>query len=720
MGTVADKLTYLNNTKQGLKNVINYTGAGIDNNTTFRDYEEKLYNGYLDILKDNGETLFNNLPKVTGEGTNITLNNTANSKMKVELEPSELEQESTTGKNLAPINWASDFVNAVNNTNLADIVTKDSRDCLKYEPSAGYNDYDNKNLAIGLTFEENTQYTISFDMLKENAYNETFAIYYTDGTHTLIGDISIGIWTHKKLTSDANKTIKYIAPYYTSGTTYIDLNTWQIEKGTNETTYEKPTNGASPSPDYPQEIHTISGDNEIVVGNINIWDEEWEVGSLNYSTGVKENDESRIRSKNYISVKPNTTYYLLGGNGSGRECFYDKNKNHISSASVYNKTFTTPNNAYYMMFTTAQGYGNTYKNDICINVSNENINGTYYSHQEQTLPLNLDDLEYCKIGDYEDEFVIPDENLLNINRALGTPSDTSYANTTKRLFNYNEYIVGISGNNYYYSNYITSYNLSNNNITINTQANGYGLGFPVKVEANETYTLSYSISASANQNVRVGFYSSDGTWLSQTISTETNNYLNITTPNNCDFMVIVFTPPANTETTYSNIMLNEGSTTLPYEPYDNGKWYLKKNIGKYTLPNASSLSNTTAFGINCKFTPYLLNNALSGGRNYNFYCDRIHKANEQYSQYAAYRNSNQILVLTDIDDTLENFNSKIAGSTVLYQLATPTYILLNDTLQTQLNNIQKALSYNDQTNVSQVNNDLPFRLRLSAIKKYTE
>lgn len=677
MGTVADKLTYLNNTKQGLKNVINYTGAGIDNNTTFRDYEEKLYNGYLDILKDNGETLFNNLPKVTGEGTNITLNNTANSKMKVELEPSELEQESTTGKNLAPINWASDFVNAVNNTNLADIVTKDSRDCLKYEPSAGYNDYDNKNLAIGLTFEENTQYTISFDMLKENAYNETFAIYYTDGTHTLIGDISIGIWTHKKLTSDANKTIKYIAPYYTSGTTYIDLNTWQIEKGTNETTYEKPTNGASPSPDYPQEIHTISGDNEIVVGNINIWDEEWEVGSLNYSTGVKENDESRIRSKNYISVKPNTTYYLLGGNGSGRECFYDKNKNHISSASVYNKTFTTPNNAYYMMFTTAQGYGNTYKNDICINVSNENINGTYYSHQEQTLPLNLDDLEYCKIENYEDKFVIP------------------------------------SGKNLFFEA-ISNANISSDGI-VTTGGNNFDLHI-ARVEQGQTYIASGIASNPSSYDFVCGFF----TDVPEMGSATYNNSRIVQSVNPR------FTAPINgyvairSNSGLTNCQLEKGTIATEYEPFNDGKWYLKKNIGKYTLPNASSLSNTTAFGINCKFTPYLLNNALSGGRNYNFYCDRIHKANEQYSQYAAYRNSNQILVLTDIDDTLENFNSKIAGSTVLYQLATPTYILLNDTLQTQLNNIQKALSYNDQTNVSQVNNDLPFRLRLSAIKKYTE
>ena len=43
-----------------------------------------------------------------------------------------------------------------------------------------------------------------------------------------------------------------------------------------------------------------------------------------------------------------------------------------------------------------------------------------------------------------------------------------------------------------------------------------------------------------------------------------------------------------------------------------------------------------------------------------------------------------------------------------YRMATPTYTLLNDTLQTQLDNLQYALAYDTQTNISQTNTDLPF------------
>ena len=96
---ISDKLTYLSGTKDRLKTTINYAGAGLTNET-FRQYPEKLYDKYLDILKDNGEALFNGLPKATGTGTSLSLNGTANTRMKMNLAPSELEQTTTTGKNL--------------------------------------------------------------------------------------------------------------------------------------------------------------------------------------------------------------------------------------------------------------------------------------------------------------------------------------------------------------------------------------------------------------------------------------------------------------------------------------------------------------------------------------------------------------------------------------------------------------------------------------------
>lgn len=83
MGTVADKLTYLAGTKDKLKTEINYTGANITNDT-FRSYPETLHNKYAEIIKNGTEELLNNLPKSTGIGTSITLQDTIESKIKLE------------------------------------------------------------------------------------------------------------------------------------------------------------------------------------------------------------------------------------------------------------------------------------------------------------------------------------------------------------------------------------------------------------------------------------------------------------------------------------------------------------------------------------------------------------------------------------------------------------------------------------------------------------
>lgn len=72
MGTISDKLTYLNTTKGLIKDSINLTGANITNDT-FRSYAQKLKLGLINALNDNGETIFNNLEKVSGKGSNLSL-----------------------------------------------------------------------------------------------------------------------------------------------------------------------------------------------------------------------------------------------------------------------------------------------------------------------------------------------------------------------------------------------------------------------------------------------------------------------------------------------------------------------------------------------------------------------------------------------------------------------------------------------------------------------
>ena len=61
MGTIAEKLTYLNETKSELKDSINNLGGNITSETTFREYATEL------------QDIYDNIPKTSGEDSNLSL-----------------------------------------------------------------------------------------------------------------------------------------------------------------------------------------------------------------------------------------------------------------------------------------------------------------------------------------------------------------------------------------------------------------------------------------------------------------------------------------------------------------------------------------------------------------------------------------------------------------------------------------------------------------------
>lgn len=115
----------------------------------------------------------------------------------------------------------------------------------------------------------------------------------------------------------------------------------------------------------------------------NIWDEEWESGSLDTNTGEKIVNFETIRSKNYISINSNTQYWVQSGGFGVIECFYDVDYNYISYANIYDAAFTTPSNAHYMLFRMATDYGTTYNHDITISeyYTGESGYDKYYPHE---------------------------------------------------------------------------------------------------------------------------------------------------------------------------------------------------------------------------------------------------------------------------------------------------------------------------------------------------
>ena len=115
-------------------------------------------------------------------------------------------------------------------------------------------------------------------------------------------------------------------------------------------------------------------------GPYNLWDEEWEKGSIDNNGKLNNNATNCIRSKNYIPCCPGLKFFLYRTK-SMRLYYYDIEKCFIpaSNGTTFNgayafgtskKAYTVPNGAYYIKFrmeSGANGYGDTYNRDISLN-----------------------------------------------------------------------------------------------------------------------------------------------------------------------------------------------------------------------------------------------------------------------------------------------------------------------------------------------------------------
>lgn len=87
MGTIAEKLTYLNETKSELKDSINNLGGNITSETTFREYATEL------------QDIYDNIPKTSGEDSNLSLT-TIKGRIQTDKLEGNTSQDTTQGYNL--------------------------------------------------------------------------------------------------------------------------------------------------------------------------------------------------------------------------------------------------------------------------------------------------------------------------------------------------------------------------------------------------------------------------------------------------------------------------------------------------------------------------------------------------------------------------------------------------------------------------------------------
>ena len=276
---------------------------------------------------------------------------------------------------------------------------------------------------------------------------------------------------------------------------------------------------------------------------------------------------------------------------------------------------------------------------------------------------------------------------------------------------------------------------------------------PIEVQPSTTYTMwredtgfaMYSIEFDKNDN-----------WLAKNTITSANTTQTFTTNANTKYVRLYqytgYSPTnkaqlevGSTATTYEayqsqtypltlgNLEMCNIGTYEDYFEYDNEKWYKKGNIGKIILSNSASeywsrsgatTENTFVGALN------LISTALdtkfntgnlwksdkfiygSFGVNYTFIA--YNGSAEQGYQFLA------LSIPSTLASDIDNFKTWLGSNNVTfyYILKTETQTEITDTtLKGQLDNIREALSYSGQTNITQTNDNKPFRISASALKK---
>lgn len=304
--STANKLTYLNTTKQKLKQAINNIGGEITDETTFREYVQEL------------QDIYDNLPKTSyAEGTEITLSNTLKGKLDFEdgiVGYGDTKQNSYEGYNelniyvLHPKGYTETISGVTFKYNDDGSVTANGK------ATADINYFLGSRATLGDIF--NGTYYLSGCM---NGSNSTYFLsMWADG---------IGVYPQTTTEVATNKTsgVNWNIVIAVKSGASVNYTFYPMMSKTSGKSFEPYVgNSPSPSPSYPQEIEVVRGKNR--------FDGELLPNSYNPTTGEIEASGTSYRS-NKIPLQKNETYYLSGITGNVRVLYWN-NTSYVSSEVI--------------------------------------------------------------------------------------------------------------------------------------------------------------------------------------------------------------------------------------------------------------------------------------------------------------------------------------------------------------------------------------------------
>lgn len=646
-------------------------------NSTVTDEEFEALQQEVDKYK----TLANILPRVSGTGTEISLENSGEgTPLEIDLE-GQTSQESTTGKNLLP-----------------KATTSETKNGLTFAAN------EDGSIKVSGTATATTYYNLTKQTLQAGTYTLSGGVNSNCKIISKYGSsyqTSQGTGVTFTLSEETTPTEFYIQ--ITNGTAITTPVIFYPMISTNGGDYEPYTGGIpAPNPEFPYPIKKATGDNNVKVQNKNFFKDKYKNGVADLVVGSDlTNTEINLALDSAVGKTIVTLgCYLKAGTytlSNVSSTYISFNRIAIagttcvgSSIHLRNSYTWTQNVDGYTYFGIEGDAGETSYTDtpiaseLKLQIENGSTATTYVEHEEQNFPLTLGDLEVYEDGEF-----------------IKTTGKNLFSTKTNNLFTNNDHEYLLSASNVY--------------------------GVIGEVKPNTTYTVKK--------------YGGNRFWVVGTIEYPQNNtpiierYISDNSANE-----ITFTTGANINYVfcyYSNasadvdIQLEQGSSPTEYEPYGTDEWYLKNYYGKVVLDGSENWQNW-----NMVTTEPLVGFILDGYVDYdNSSGTDVRGLSNYFKVFANAMPTQQSIGLRQTGDSIKRIYLAISNEIVsnltefkswlsnhntelVYLSATPTFTkITSQTLIDELENLKNnAKSYKDVTNISQTNDELPFIITASAFK----
>ena len=484
----------------------------------------------------------------TAEGSNLSINYDDRRNFEYNLK-GDTYQYTTTGKNL--FNKGNDLTGVSANSNNSTMTkskdnisftTTNTRYAGFYIPSGTFTSYiDN--------FSSSKTYTVSADITTSANVEIQFGFESGRTTRTFNGK------QRMSCTSTSNSIASSFIVYAMANGITVKVENIQVEEGSSMTSYETYTNGASPNPDYPQNIEVVTGEQDINICGKNL---------LKYPY---KNTTQTISDVTFAD-NGNGSITVNGTNSSSSQVIWYISENKWTYNDLI--TYELEPGTY-----TFKGIG-TDKVTMHVNMFKSDDTNEYFSIQISSVTKTITEKVRLNIrlGVYGNQTVN--------NYTIYPMIEKSNQSSTYEAYKGNTYEINLGKNLFdgiiEQGNYDGSTGAKTGSNAFYRNAN------KIPVQPSTTYT--FSLNGESKRYV-VLFYKGDGTFISQNSSLTTGTF---TTPSNAYYVNFrCFQSDYTDNYATLKIMLEKGSVATSYSPY---RSYTKNLFDKNSITSGYRLDGS--------------------------------------------------------------------------------------------------------------------------------